>query len=171
MHCSQFALVQHHVPHESDTTPGSTARCCGCSAEAGSLRQATRSCRCLTSGRCCRQRAAWRLRVARSRVCWSCSSFFTISYRSYYRNFPTPPLMTLPLLLYQLSWMHWGYKWYPAPLPSSQNRSHSPHRFANLTWDNPGFFFTDGYNACSNRTRRVQPSMLLMMLCEFSRSV
>ena len=115
MRCSLLARARHHAPHESDTTPGSTARCCGCSAEAGSLRPATRSCRCSTSGRCCRQRAAWRLRVARSRVCWSCSSFVTISYRSYGRNFHPPPLMTLHLPLYQLSWMHWGYKWYPPP--------------------------------------------------------
>jgi hypothetical protein len=47
-------------------------------------------------------------------------------------------------------------------LPSTRTRLLVLCRFANLTWDNPGFFLTDGYNACSNRTRRVLPRMLLM---------
>eukprot|EP00047_Mylnosiga_fluctuans_P012814 m.27931 g.27931 ORF g.27931 m.27931 type:complete len:502 (-) comp4477_c0_seq1:131-1636(-) len=44
---------------------------------------------------------------------------------------------TLDLLdLYSISWMHWDYKW-----------------FANLTWDNPGLFKTDGpWLPCANRT-------------------
>lgn len=36
---------------------------------------------------------------------------------------------------FQLSWMHWDYKW-----------------FANRTWDNPGLFITDGpYRPCRDR--------------------
>lgn len=31
--------------------------------------------------------------------------------------------------------MHWGYKW-----------------FANRTWDSPGYFITDGYDTCKDRT-------------------
>jgi len=70
---------------------------------------------------------------------------------------------------HQLSWMHWGYKWYiPLTLPPlSRCRCRPtpplPCRFANLTWDNPGFFLTNGYEACINRSRQAR--VLLMLLC------